>query len=278
MSADYHPHIQAVKQQLDALDSELFFVHSDIMRAFPIKLPKFSTEALLQAHYEVLQYITAGADLWFPSFNLNFPKTGIYDVKNTPSEMGHLSEFFRANKATWRNEIPMHSCCGTGPAPKETDTHIKDPWAEDSVWETLVSKKGIILFYGAHLDAISFLHYLEKQLHVPYRYAKQFKGKIIDRDGIEKNTVLEHIVRPMNLDIQYDWEKLYQDLKQAKILLDVSDKRSRIMAIPAGALFDFWKEKLIQNPLYLLTENSRIDTQMMLDKIGHPFVISDFEA
>lgn len=271
-------HVQRVKKGLDHQGAPLYYVHSDILHAFAVKLPKFTTEGLLKAHFEILSYITSNSALWFPAFNLSFPKTQIHDLENTVSEMGHLSEYFRTHESTWRDEIPMHSSCGTGNSPFSEYTVPRDAWGENSVWPHLIQANGGILFYGAHLNAISMLHYLERKVSVPYRYEKIFNGNIIRPNGSVGPISVSHIVRPMTLEINYDWAKIQTDLQHAGIYKDFSEKRSRIFFLPAEPLASFWEEQLRQDPMYFLDTTSRLEATQWLDTLGHPFTQSDFES
>lgn len=268
-----------VKTFVRTLHSPLFFVHSDLLKGFQVKLRKFNTNDLLEAHIKLLQEIVDPAQLWFPAFNLDYPKTRIHDVINTPSQMGHLSEYFRQNIATWRDEIPMHSCCGTGMAPPlfETENGVCDPWSKNSLWAQLSAAGGYLLFYGAGLDAISFLHYTEKKIGVPYRFQKLFPGALIDKNGESRSIIGSHIVRPMGYNVHYDWDKLKGDLQQAGIWHELSDRRTRILLIPAKELDILWTEKLEKDPLYFLDHNTLAWVKPMLNKLNRPFTQADFE-
>ncbi len=270
-------HIETVKAEIAKLHCGVFFVHSDILKGFPVKLAKFSTEGLLKAHLELLQEITMGAQLFFPAFNLEFPRSQVHNVTETPSEMGHLSEYFRKHAAQWRDDIPMHSCCGTGPIPYIQNTMPRNPWQAPCVWDYLIDTDGYLLFYGAGLDAVSFLHYAENEAKVPYRYEKVFHGTLVEHNGKTSPIAVSHIVRPMQLDIDYDWEKLKTDLIKSGIWLDLSEKRTRILLLPVAKLHAFWKEKLRIDPLYFLNPESRQRAEELLSQIGHPFKLSDFE-
>lgn len=191
--------------------------------------------------------------------------------------MGHLSEYFRTHVAQWRDDIPMHSCCGTGVAPYNQNLIPRDPWSEPCAWSELCNRNGAILFYGAGLDAVSFIHYIEKLASVPYRYEKVFSGTLINQESDETAISVSHIVRPMELEIEYDWNKLHTDLISEGILKDYSEKRTRILVLNAADLKNFWLDKTTDNPMYFLSADCRQFANKLLDRIGHPFSLNDFE-
>jgi aminoglycoside 3-N-acetyltransferase len=266
-----------VRHFVSGLDAGVFYIHSDILKGFNIRIVPFSAHDLLSAHYEALRNLTQPAAMWFPVFNLNFSKTRVYDVRNTTSQMGHLSEFARENKAKWQDEIPMHGTCGTGAKPTTNRHSLIDPWGKDSVFHQLIQQNGYLLFYGAGLEAISIIHFIEKQCGVPYRYEKLFEGTRILGSGLTENVTVSHMVRPLNYEIEYDWNKLSADLLSANLLSYFSDKRSKIFFIHAGKLLEFWTMKIKEDPFYLLDTNSKALLAPILNKLGRPFEINDFE-
>ena len=76
----------------------------------------------------------------------------------------------------------------------------------------------------------------------------------------------------MNLD--YDWRKIYKDLSDEKILFRIN-KFCHIL--DSQKLINFWSEKLNNDLLYLLDNNSVEWVEPKLDLLGRPFIASDFE-
>ena len=79
---------------------------------------------------------------------------------------------------------------------------------------------GTFLFYGVNFSIFTAIHYLETTLGpVPYRYIKNFKGKIIENDNFKDCEAVLH-VRPKNSNLDYDWIKMQKDLIQEGVLKD----------------------------------------------------------
>jgi aminoglycoside N3'-acetyltransferase len=272
-----HETFEAAKQRMQAMPYKKYFVHSDMLRGFQLKVTPFSSDGLIAAHIQTIQELTHGADIWFPTFALDFPKTKVFDVQDTGSEMGYISEYFRTHFARWRSHVPMHSCCGTGLCPIEINMDPADPWEQNGVFGKLVVEKGAVLFYGAGLEAVSLIHYLEKQCHVPYRYEKIFSGEIINENHSRSGIRVSHIVRPAAYDVAYDWHKLSAELMEHNLLVDLGDKRSRLFVLDAAGTFEFWSTQLLKDPFYLIDSSTKEWALPLYHKLGRPFNISDFE-
>ena len=83
-------------------------------------------------------------------------------------------------------------------------------------------------------------------------------------------------VRPMNLYIDYDWEKIISELS-AQNLIITSKKNSNIRALKSEKIANYISEKMLDDDLYLLKDSCKINIQKELDRLGRPFNILDFE-
>ena len=106
--------------------------------------------------------------------------------------------------------------------------------------------------------------------------AKHFKGKVITETG-ESEILLKFHVRPMGKHLDYDWVKIEDELYKVGILKKFTDDKAIILLCPIYELVNFWIEKIKENPLYFLDKESIKWVAPMLDSLGRPFLISDFE-
>ena len=96
--------LQTLKRHLDDASSQILFVHSGVT-----KVRKFVDEPLdtkkpgcfLAAHLKLLQSLAGDRALIFPTFNYQFLKSGLFDVDQSASEIGLLSEYARQHYAAW---------------------------------------------------------------------------------------------------------------------------------------------------------------------------------
>jgi aminoglycoside 3-N-acetyltransferase len=113
----------------------------------------------------------------------------VFDVNNTPSQMGNVSETFRKMQDVKRSFHPTDSICALGKdANYFTNSHFGNitPYNEHSPFRKLCNKNGKILMLGTTLNgACTNLHTLEDSVVFKYPvYDDQiFSVKMIDHSG-----------------------------------------------------------------------------------------------
>lgn len=253
-------------------------VHSDLLRAgIPAGAPP-GRNGLLQAHWKNLKAIAGDRDVWMPVFNYSFPHSQSFDVRSEVSEVGPLTEYFRTEIAGWRTATPIFSFAGTGQAPPSDPGAEIDPFGCLSIYHHLVQAGGIYLAYGASFREANPIHVAERQSGGPlYRYDKFFSGRVCLADGSLRPVTLRYHVRPWKTGLDYDYPRLLADLAKAGVCRTWEPGPLRFMTAPAGPLIEYWKQRLAVDPLYLLDQISRDWVEPMLDKLGRPFQLDDFE-
>ncbi|MCF7355629.1 AAC(3) family N-acetyltransferase [Vibrio sp. CK2-1] len=254
------------------IDFENLFVHSDAMKTMPLIKVSPSKDAILTAHIELLQDIAGKEKLLIPTFSYQFPRNRFFDLDKTPSEVGHISEYYRNNVALWRSHDPMFSVCGSG-KPHINYSDLQCPFDDNSIFSKLVNDNSYILFYGTDLNRATIIHYVECKANVQYRYWKSFKG-ILNNKDVESDVELCSHFRPMGKHLDYDWPRLKNDLKKAGI---INIHFPSVFGCKAKNITDFWLSKLLDDPLYLLDKESRTWVEPMLETLGRGFLQEDFE-
>jgi aminoglycoside N3'-acetyltransferase len=252
-------------------------VHSDVMKAAAFAGEYRGKEAFLQSHWEVLQQIAQGRPIWLPSYNYDFPKTGIFDVQRCPSQVGALSEFVRRRHAHWRTNVPVYSIVGTGPPPTYPQEDIFYPFGAHSAFEQLLAQEGHLLFYGAAY-VNTFGHYLEQlgnNLH--YRYPKRFPGQLITTAGQSRQVAVEYHCRPLGQTLEYDVDGILQDLQQQGIAEFLAPDNHIMISIRTRSMADYWLARFKDEPYFLLTEQTRNWVVEKVQQLGRPFCLNDFE-
>ncbi len=112
----------------------------------------------------------------------------VFDPKNTPSEMGSLTEFIRTNEKSIRSFHPFCSYAAIGKNSKyiceNTTRHSVGP---DTPEARLLDLNAYYLSIGLHpIHTSTLIHHIEKTVGVPYRYVKEFihpvkrNGKVVN--------------------------------------------------------------------------------------------------
>ena len=118
----------------------------------------------------------------------------VFDVKNTPSKMGAISETFRKMNGVLRSAHPTEPVCALGPDAKYfVQDHFgqETPYNKKSPWYRIMEKKGKILYVGVTLiNAGTNLHVLEDLVDFKYPvYTNEnHPVKVINSIGVAQNT------------------------------------------------------------------------------------------
>jgi len=141
-----------------------------------ILMPTFSTTG------SMLSYIESGS---------------IFDVRNTPSRVGILTEIFRTYPGVKRSLHPTNSVAARGAlAEALLDGHEKSitPYGRTTPYGKLGLLGGKILMVHTHV--LSFLHHLQESVDFPNLYLNGDRQvKYIDWDGME-HAMTTRVMRP----------------------------------------------------------------------------------
>jgi len=113
----------------------------------------------------------------------------VFNVNNSPSRAGAISEYVRRLKGTKRSLHPTDSACAFGPlADLFTETHFGQltPYNQFSPYYILAQKKGKILNVGVPLNtSCTNLHTLEDAVDFKYPiyHSTIYNVKMIDAEG-----------------------------------------------------------------------------------------------
>ena len=104
------------------------------------------------------------------SFPLKSQDEPIFDVDETPSCVGLISELFRREYATHRSIHLSHSYAAAGPLAPELTVHRLDitPCGEDSPLGKFMRRDGKILLLGVGYNSCTAFHVVEEQMKAPY--------------------------------------------------------------------------------------------------------------
>jgi aminoglycoside 3-N-acetyltransferase len=146
-------------------------------------------ESLIEA---LLECIGEDANLLMPSspitgYQLEYAKSNpVFDVRNTPSKLGALSEIFRKMPGVLRSAHPLEPVCVLGKnAMSYTSNHHIDSsaYGDNSPFKKLAENEGQILYLGVTLDnAGTSLHVAEEQIpdfRLPVYHTSTFDMKVV---------------------------------------------------------------------------------------------------
>lgn len=116
-------------------------------------------------------------------------KSLTFDVRNTPSNVGYLPEFFRTSYPGVRRSLcPTHSCCAVG-ADRDflLDGHSLDdtPAGPNSPFRRVMELDGSILFIGCTTRYNTSMHAVEELSRPDYLFGERLTYRMLREDGSE---------------------------------------------------------------------------------------------
>ncbi len=158
----------------------------------------------IEIYFAALQEVL-GADgtMVVPTFNFAFARGEDYDPATTPSVgMGAFSEYFRRKPQAVRTTHPMQSFAAMGKWASELAAcNTPSAFDDGSAVDRMLVLDFKLLLLGADIQASAIFHYSEQRAGVPYRYWKDFTGRI-KRGGKWEQATYRMFVRDMNIDAQ----------------------------------------------------------------------------
>jgi aminoglycoside N3'-acetyltransferase len=253
-------------------------VHSDIRNLFLFKFN--SKNDLLEKHLRNINDIFSEFNVWMPTFNYDFTKTGSYNIEKDNSQIGVLNDYFR-DFCDWRTTTPVFNFCGNGyyPIEKIHPNCVVSPFSYGSEFDYLYNSKSLYCHYGSDISNSTLIHYVENISNkLLYRYPKPFVG-IVYNNGIKTNVTLDYHVSPLNPRIEYDWDKIYCDLIRKKLLFvfKIFEDVNYITLFSIKDVSDYWINKLNKDCYYFLNEETKKWVIPKVDRLGRGFKLNDFE-
>jgi len=132
----------------------------------------------------LLKILGKEGTLIMPTFNFDWcdqSPNGVFDLENTVSKMGILTEILRKMPGAKRTLHPFYSFAIYGKLADElskTDNH--DSFGKNSIFAKIHELNAKIMIIGlTYNKSMTFFHYVEQREGVDYRYLKDFSGWII---------------------------------------------------------------------------------------------------
>jgi aminoglycoside 3-N-acetyltransferase len=225
ISSEYHTDVlQKIKNELayswnkSGIETgDTVLLHSSLSRF----LKKYKSKEIQVSPKDILEsFLIASGEkgtLIFPTYNFDFTKGITFDICNTRSETGVLSEAARLHPDSVRTGHPLFSFAVIGYHKNIFENLCNfSAFGKDSPFAKLLELEGKI----AALDVagefcMTFYHHVEEMENAPNRFHKVFRGNYIDKYGVQSEKEfnvysrkteegVETDVKPME---EYLWSK-----------------------------------------------------------------------
>jgi aminoglycoside 3-N-acetyltransferase len=140
------------------------------------------SNALCEMFFDcIMERLGPNGTLCVPTFTYSFPRGEVFDWSNTPSKMGMFAEWVRTQPLAYRSLDPCYSVAMIGTQRQQRDLVVNVP---ENSFDGMASFFVRFLHAGGkvlnlNFDAGStFVHWVERELQVPYRFDKTFSGVV----------------------------------------------------------------------------------------------------
>ncbi|PJG58431.1 AAC(3) family N-acetyltransferase [Aeromonas cavernicola] len=243
---------QAIEQALDMLAIPKgcsVMVHSDAMVV--AQFPNMGNPHGINMFWSYLEHWLAG-NVLVPTFTYSPMEAECFNPATTPSRVGLMTEIFRQREGVHRTLDPIFSIAISGPSAHQLATQeYHDCFGPESVFAWLAEQEGWLLGLGCHPDRLTFTHYVEQQLAVPYRYHKWFEGQVYS-EGISRNWRSDYYVRDLSLASEIDLTRLVEQLKAEGAWRQALCQRVPIWAVSCRDFSRVARELIASTPYALI--------------------------
>ncbi len=250
--------------------------HTDLSKIDRSTLKTFNRQkSIIPQVYLFLKSTFPDQELWFPAFNYDFMATRVFNPAEDRIQVGVLNEWLRNLDEFVRSRVPVFSIIRSRSSNPCSFRSVVNPFDCRGEFAEIRDRSGFICFFGASINSLTFIHYVENLIKVPYRYLKEFRGKII-QEAESKDVLFSYLVRPAGLNLSYDWLKINRILQDAEISFKIKTF-GNYEIYDAKVLTEFMIEQYTKDIFWTLTSDSEIQIRKKLENLGRKFNILDFE-
>jgi len=209
---------------------------------------------IMDSYIDTLKEIVGPTGLIIlPTFTYSATKKEIYDPDKTPSTVGALTEHFRKQNDVKRSLHPIFSFAAWGTeAEKFLQLENYNCFGEGSIFQKLYDRNATYLLFGVDMQhGATYIYFSEEKLNVPYRYPKQFTGKIKNNNQ-ETEITFSYFVRKLEIPYNDSRDRLQLESLQRNISHAVTFNGGTIIITESQPIHALIKEKLALNPNYLI--------------------------
>jgi aminoglycoside 3-N-acetyltransferase len=178
----------AALRSIKADESDILYIHTGLNFGVPNR--ELKKQQLLECLYESIATMDVPT-LIFPTYTFSFCNGVDYSVQNSKSPMGLLNEYVRTKDDAIRSLDPLMSNVLVGKH-REFVTDIgKSSVGIGSTFDMLHKTNLTVkfLFLGPKVgDCFTHMHYIEAEQQVPYRYYRNFTGKISNGNEVYEDS------------------------------------------------------------------------------------------
>jgi len=234
--------------------NDTVFFHGNSMALFQIK----GEDAVAKTNIfwnTLIQFLDKDGTIILPTFTYSLGRKKIYNHTRSKSNVGQFSEDFRKHFSETRSMDPIFSVCAYGSKKDEVSkVKYKNSFGKGSIFDFILKKNIKIICLGCELEVVTFLHYVEQVLKVPYRNFKNFKTYYIIQDKKLSQQSVKFYCRLDGSKFKYSLDSLKKEMLKKKKLTVTRFGRVKSYSFNAKDFFDIGYKILKKNNKEFINE------------------------
>ena len=203
-------------------------------------------------------FINNGSTILIPTYSYSYTKKETYDMQNSESTVGYVTEALRKKNNALRTMDPLFSYIVFGNGLSGDYYHSRDYecFGNDSLVSELYKKNAMLCSISASWTrTFTELHLIERMLELKYRKNKIFYGETIDFDGGSHKTNVTFFCRDYDYNLRSGHAQLAEDLIKDEVIktINIEDKL-QIKGVPFKDLYEYVESKVKKDYFYLCEE------------------------
>jgi aminoglycoside 3-N-acetyltransferase len=201
----------------------------------------------------LLEVLGEEGTLLMPTFNFDFCKGADWDVRETPSQMGFMTNLVRTDPRAKRVFHPIYSFAVIGKYAEDFgNLRYKSSYAKISAFGKLRELDGKIMVVGlSYNDSMTFFHHIEEMEGVDYRYLKDFTGQITDWDGNTTEDTYQMLVRDIDMGVHTMVDPMGKLMEEAGVIQSRQIGEADVKLMKANEVYEFTVREMKRDPFLL---------------------------
>ena len=167
----------------------------------------------------LLHLLLPNGTLIMPTFNWNdFGEKKLYSKRHTKPQTGILSEIFMEWEGCHRIYHPIHGFSLVGRHAEELSKKVENrsSFEDSSLFGELYRMNAKLMLMGVNYGkGLTFFHYVEENVGVPYRKFINLRGRVEELDGTIREIEIPYYGRA-SLDMDYNLDRIEPFLEDPK--------------------------------------------------------------
>ena len=240
--------VSAIFRNCGVSQGDMVFLHSEALVALVALAGDDINQKIDTLFGGITDLLGLEGTLVLPTFTHSATKGEVYNVQQTKSDVGLLTEFFRKRPGVKRSLNPIFSVAACGSkADVFSRSSANDCFGHDSCFGLIYKYNSWIFTLGCSFDRITFIHYLDQIASVDHRYFKTFPATVLNFSDLQTFDV-SYLVRDINRKTKPKMDNLKHRLIQYGKIQNAEIGRAFLTGVKANDFYNTALEMIKEDP------------------------------